>query len=136
MKTLELVAYFHRQLGRLDRTRFEDHETACAGELLTAHGEAEIRDLIDYAVREAAKTKFDMLFFNGIKRYVEPWTADRAQAKGRAQRAKAVENCPFCNEAGFLELREEGRGQLVVHPCPHRLELVTQIEEKLRSYRV
>ena len=136
VKTLELVAYFHRQLGRLDRTRFEDHETTCAGELLASHGEAEIRDLIDYAVREAAKTGFDMLFFNGIKRYVEPWTADRAQAKGRAQRAKAVENCPFCNEAGFLELREEGRGQLVVHPCPHRLELVTQIEEKLRSYRV
>jgi hypothetical protein len=28
VRALELVAYFHRQLGRLERTRFEDHETS------------------------------------------------------------------------------------------------------------
>ncbi|MBX3671012.1 MAG: replication initiator protein A [Rhodocyclaceae bacterium] len=136
VKTLELVAHFHRQLGRLDRTQFEEHETAFAGELLASHNEAEIRDLIGYAVQQAAKTKFDMLFFNALKRFVEPWAADRMRTKGRERQVKVVESCPFCNEAGFLELKEEGKGRLVMHPCPHQLELVTQIEERLRSYRV
>src|SRR3954452_15517421 len=34
VKALELVAYFHRRLGRLEHTRFADHETSYADELL------------------------------------------------------------------------------------------------------
>ena len=63
VKALELVAYFHRQLGRLEHTRFEDHETAYADELLATYSEAEIRDLIDYAIREGRQDQVsDALF--------------------------------------------------------------------------
>jgi hypothetical protein len=136
VKTLELVAHFHRLLGRHDRTSFEDHETTFAGELLAAHSETDIRDLIGYGIEEASKTGFAMLFFNGLKKYVEPWAANRARVKGRERQAKVVENCAFCNDDGFLVLRDEGRGRIIAHPCPHRLELVEHIEEQLRSSRV
>ena len=86
MKALELVAYFHRQLGRLEHTRFEDHETAYADELLAIHSEAEIRDLIDYAIAKAGETKFPMLFFGALKRYVAEWSAGEARRKEQERR--------------------------------------------------
>ena len=95
MKALELVAYFHRQLGRLERTRFEDHETAYADELLATHTEAEVRDLIDYAVAEAPKTKWEPLFFGSLKRFVEEWSASRSRAQERERRDRAMEACPL-----------------------------------------
>ena len=79
VKALELVAYFHRQLGRHERTRFEDHETSYADELLAKHTEAEVRDLIDYAVAEAPKTDWNPLFFGSLKRFVAEWSAGAAR---------------------------------------------------------
>jgi hypothetical protein len=130
------VAYFHRQLGRTTHMKFQEHETAYADELLATYGEADVRGLINHAIVEAAKTKFEMLFFGALKRYVAEWAAGRAKAAERARRARVVADCPFCNEDGFLQLREQGTGRLVMHLCPHRLEQVSRIEKHLSAFRL
>ena len=136
VKALELVAYFHRQLGRLERTRFEDHETAYADELLAKHTEAEVRDLIDYAVAEAPRTNWEPLFFGSLKRFVAEWSASIARRKKRERWEAAVAACPHCSKDGMLELREQGSGRLFVHECPHKLEHITKIEDGLNAYRI
>jgi hypothetical protein len=136
VKALELVAYFHRKLGRLERTRFEDHETAYVTELLAKYTEAEVRDLIDYAVAEAPRTNWEPLFFGSLKRFVDEWGANAARRKKRERWEATVAACPHCGKHGYIELREQGTGRLFMHLCPHRLELITKIEEGLNAYRV
>jgi hypothetical protein len=135
VKALELVAYFHRQLGRLEHTRFKDHETAYADELLATHSEAEIRDLIDHAIGKARETKFEMAFFNALKRYAPEWSASEARRKERERRVAVIKQCPHCSDAGMLELREQGTSRMVVHLCPHDPEHIAKIEETLNAHR-
>jgi hypothetical protein len=54
----------------------------------------------------------------------------------RETKATAPRRCSLCNEAGFLELRHIETGKLMVHRCPHELEMVTKIEQGLRAYRL
>jgi hypothetical protein len=137
VKALELVAHFHRQLGRLERTRFEDHETAYASELLATHTETEVRDLIDYAIEEAKRTKWaDMLYLGACKRFVDEWSAGAARRKNRERREATVAACPHCTKDGMLELREQGTNRVFVHLCPHKLEHIAKIEEGLKAYRI
>jgi hypothetical protein len=136
VKALELVAYFHRKLGRLERTRFEDHETAYSDELLKKHTEAEVRDLIDYAIAEAPRTNWEPLFFGSLKKFEAEWGESTARRKKRERWEATVKACPHCSKDGMLELRKQRTGYLFVHECPHRLELITKIEEGLNAYRV
>jgi hypothetical protein len=136
VKALELVAYFHRKLGRIEHTRFQDHETAFATELLAKHTEAEVRDLINYAVAEAPRTNFEPLFFGSLKKFVAEWSENATRRKKRERWEEAVAACPHCSKDGMLELRKQGTGYLLVHECPHKLELITKIEEGLNAYRV
>ena len=136
VKALELVAYFHRRLGRLEHTRFADHETSYADELLTTHGEAEIRDLIDHVIGKAKETKFEMAFFGALKRYAPEWAASEARRKEQERKAAVVSGCPHCSGGGMLELREQGTGRLFMHLCPHRIEHIAKIEETLNAFRV
>jgi hypothetical protein len=76
-----------------------------------------------------------MLFMGACKRFAEAWSKDRARTRERKRLVQAVKDCHLCNETGYLELKEQGTGRLIAHPCPHRLEQVVQIEEKLRSFR-
>ena len=47
-----------------------------------------------------------------------------------------MEACPLCNQDGFLELKEERTGRILVHLCPHSVEQVGKIEEHLHAYRL
>jgi hypothetical protein len=131
-KPLELVAFFHRTLGRT-QNNFAEHETAYADELLSAHSEEEVRDLILYASAEAERSKFDMLFFGALKRYVEPWRSDSKRKAERQARAARIKACKLCNEQGWIELRERTSRRLVTHPCPHDSEWIKRIEERLAA---
>ena len=134
VKALELVAHFHRLLGHT-QTRFEEHETAYADELLATHSDDEIRDLIAYGVERAGQTGFAMLYFGAVKRFLADWSANRTREKARARKAEAVSSCPFCNEAGYLELKEHATSRMLMHPCPHKAAQVSAIEERLRAVR-
>ncbi len=118
-KPLELVALFHQQLGRAT-SKFEEHETAYADELLARFSEAEIRDLIGYGVAAAKETHFDMQYFGALKRYVEAWGADAERRRQRSTVEGQIKACPFCNDAGYLELRERLTHRHFVLQCPHR----------------
>jgi hypothetical protein len=128
-KPLELVAHFHGELGR-DRQVFEDQETAYADELLTRHDETEIRDLIRYAVTAAKSTQFDMLYFSALKVYESAWAKEKEGRMHRNLTRERIEACPYCNESGFLELRERHTRRHTVHECPHSPELIAKIEEE------
>lgn len=132
---LRLVAQFHRALGRT-HVRFDDHETEYAKQLLAKHSEADLRDLIAYALGEAEKTKFEMRLFNGLKVYAEAWASNQARRAERARRQAAVKACPLCNEAGMLELKRQGTSEYLAHPCPHHVEHVVKIEERLNAHRI
>ena len=84
----------------------------------------------------AGKTKFPMLFFGALKRYVAEWSAGEARRKEQERRVALMKECPHCTENGVLELREQGTRRLIVHVCPHKLEHITKIEETLNAYRV
>ena len=129
VKALELVAYFHRSLGRLEHTRFADHETAYRRRALAIHSEAEIRDLIDYAIEKARETKFPMLFFGALKRYVAEWSAGEARRKER----EVVRDCPLGPACSNFGSRVRA---LFMHLCPHKLDHIAKIEETLNAFRV
>lgn len=115
---LELVAFFHDSLGR-SRSSFEEHETVYADELLDRHNPIELRDLIRYAVDEAKKTNFEMLYFGAVKRYIDAWAADRKRAADRNARQERIRACLLCNEHGFVEVRSRVTHQFSLFPCPH-----------------
>ena len=55
----------------------------------------------------------------------------RAKPADQVHQPKPVKRCSLCNDAGFLELRQAGTNQLIVHRCPHKRELVARIEKHL-----
>ena len=131
---LESVAYFHRKLGRA-QNHFAESETAYADELLASHSPDELRDLVDYAVDEAAKTGFEMLFFGALKRYLDPWLANKERRKEHERRAAEIRACSLCNSDGLLELTENSSRRLVAHRCPHDEAVVRKLEEQLDATR-
>ena len=132
---MELVAYFHKILGHELRT-FDDKETAFASSLLERYSVEDVRDLIEYAVRSAEQTKFQMQFLMAIKGYVPRWEIDKEHRGLVRQRRQAIAGCPFCNDIGYLTF-EDDDGKIVMHQCPHDASMVTAIEERkgLRWHR-
>ena len=117
-KPLELVAHFHRALGR-GHLSFQTHETDYADELLTRFDEHEIHDLIRYSIAAAKQTRFDMVYFGGLKRFVEAWTGDKQRADKRQLIRDRIEQCTYCNAQGYLELANGTAGTPSVRQCPH-----------------
>ena len=65
------------------------------------------------------------------------WGAGEARRKEQERKVALMQECPHCTEnAGVLELREQGTGRLIMHVCPHKLEHIAKIEETLNAYRV
>jgi hypothetical protein len=82
-----------------------------------------------------------------IERVLRPAPSKQPQTKARPRQtvhahvaenepSKAPQRCTLCNEAGYLELRHIETGELLVHRCPHTLEMVKRIEQGLRAYRI
>jgi hypothetical protein len=136
VQALELVQHFHRMLGRTDERVFGDQERAYAEELLGRFTPAEVRDLIAFTVEKGEPDKHPMRIFNVIKVYLDRWAADQTRRKRHVRQLTAMKACTLCNESGMLELKEHGTSRYVAHPCPHQIEQVSKIEERLRAYRV
>lgn len=134
-KPLELVAFFHRELGRTT-VKFQEHETAYADELLTRFSESEVRDLIRYSVAAAKETKFDMLYFGALKRYVDVWCADIEHRHRNNEIQNQIKACLYCNDAGYLELRERLTHRHFVLECPHQPEDITALIDQRSAERL
>lgn len=131
---IELVAHFHKLLGHEHRT-FDEKETAYASNLLERHNVEDIRDLIEYAVRAAAETKFKMQLFGALKTYVPRWEADKEHRKLERARRAAVAGCPLCDSVGYLRF-EDADGRIIMHPCPHEAGMIAAIEARKGLRRV
>ncbi len=124
------LADFHRRLGR-GQEEFAPKEVACARQLLSRYTPAEVRDLIDYALRRARETNFDMQWFGALSLYEAQWQAERRVLGAAAERQSAVAACRFCNEHGYLEFADGSVGS-----CPHDLGKVARINahKPVRGY--
>ena len=131
---LELVAYFHRLLGHEQHT-FDEKETAFAAKLLETHPIEAVRDLIEYAVNEAEKTKFAMQFLTAIKGYIPRWQVDSTHRAAERRRREEVTRCPLCDSAGYLTF-EAADGRIVMHLCPHEPAMIARIEEHKGLHRL
>jgi hypothetical protein len=82
---IELVSYFYKRLyqtDELDNMVFSDKDTDLAVSLLENHSFTDIQEWIDYAIRKAAETRFDMKTFGGVKVYgAEFWLNKKHRAK-------------------------------------------------------
>jgi hypothetical protein len=38
-----------------------------------------------------------------------------------------IEDCPYCNERGMLDLRNRGNGKIDIRPCSHNPEKIKQL---------
>lgn len=130
---LELVAYFHKLLGR-EHTTFQEKETAYASMLLEQYSYNEVFDLIDYATAAARETGFSMQFLGGIKQYVARWRTDRAHQMARMEHQATINACPYCDDSAHFILKD-GRGGFTAHSCPHDIAKITEIEERLGLHR-
>jgi hypothetical protein len=92
---LQLVAYFHELLGH-SQNSFTDKERSQAAELLKLYSDREARALIEHAVREGRKTKFQMQAFGAVLGYREGWAASRQRT-----------TCAICNGAGMVAITDE-----------------------------
>ena len=100
---LELVSYFYRQrLGVETLADFQSSpkEMELAREILKKYSPTEAQKLVDFALAEAPKTKFDIKTFGAIRQYLTPFVshlhavganARREEAYQREQVAKARE---------------------------------------------
>ena len=82
---MELVSYFYKRLYQLDELEeaiFSDKETAFAAELLGKYAFSDIQEWIDYAIRKALESRFDIKSFGGIKVYGnEFWLEKKRRTK-------------------------------------------------------
>jgi Replication initiator protein A len=106
-KPFELVAYFHERMGRKDNT-FLEKETAQASDLLEHYSEVDIRELIDYAVKNAPNTGYKMQYFGAVvATFLEPWEGERSTFQARERRQAAITACPLCDSAGYIQVKDQ-----------------------------
>jgi hypothetical protein len=92
---IELVSYFYKRLYQTDELEeavFSDKETAFAATLLEKYPFSDIQEWIDYAIRKARETRFDMKNFGGIKVYgTEFWLEKKRRTKQKEDEQKQRE---------------------------------------------
>ena len=92
---IELVSYFYKRLYQTDELEeaiFSDKETEFAATLLSKYSFSDIQEWIDYAIRKARETRFDMKSFGGIKVYgTEFWQEKRRRTKQKDDEQKQRE---------------------------------------------
>lgn len=104
-KPLELVAYFYERLYGNQETQqslmFSVKETEFAAMLLQNHSFEEAKELVDYALTQAPRTKFEMRSFGAIRTYLKSWLGSREDNKQRKQRELQLQQ-----DAQAVRLRE------------------------------
>jgi hypothetical protein len=129
---LALVVYFHRSLGH-EHNNFALSESAYALDLLKEHGFDELKAFVDFGIQEARKTGFKMQRFNALKVYADRWFGQRALSAERERRKRAIVECRFCGDDGYLRL-EDGHGAQSVRACPHDGAEIARYCERSGTY--
>ena len=86
---MELTAYFYRHLHKtetLEKPIFAAKDIEYAKRLLEQFGDADARDLMDFAIERAPETRFNMKTIRAVEVYLPQWQAERER---RTQRIEA-----------------------------------------------
>lgn len=108
MTPLHLVQYFHHQARGKENYQPIEKELNQATAILAQYGEVKARFLVDFAVREAAKTKFSMRTFGATYQYLieamqeyDYREMQRERQRRQEQQRAVITACPYCTEDGW-----------------------------------
>jgi hypothetical protein len=88
-KPLELVRHFYEQRygpHDVDELVFSPKETSLARSLLESRSFQECKDLVEYALREARSTDFDLQHFGGVRLYAAAYAASKETRRQRKEK--------------------------------------------------
>lgn len=89
----DLVAGFHARIGRT-ASRATAKELQQATDLISAHGVAAAEFIVEFAVEQAAQTRFRMRHFGAVSSYVDEALAELGRQRSKvASEARARERC-------------------------------------------
>jgi hypothetical protein len=116
---------FHKQLGH-ERKEFSPKEVVCMREMLVHYGDQGVRRFIDFGLKRARETSFDVQWFGGLRTLYEgEWQAiERKRAKAEQAQA-AIAACSVCDETGIIEFEEGSVGH-----CPHDMAKLARIHRQ------
>jgi hypothetical protein len=129
----ELVDYFYRVFHGTTQMFSSSKAINQAISLIARHGDELARFIVDFAHREAGKTKYQPQTFGGILQYapraVDEYTNENARRKAQA----TIATCTLCDRNGYATFNNE-QGSGVMIECPHDLEKIHYLETT-RNYR-
>jgi hypothetical protein len=122
-KPMSLVRHFYQRLYQTDSSIFDEFDVSekevnFASTLLDKHSFEEACDFIQYGLKEARKTKFDIKTFGGLKKYYPLYL------KGKEERAASVQR-----EQEQSKKREEER--IYNSYLTFRQGEITKVREKM-----
>ena len=85
----ELVKYFHKLFHAGEYRGSESKQIAQATTLISRHGSAQARHIVDFSHRAAKETKYDPQFFGGILQYTSQGLADYGRVRADHERRSA-----------------------------------------------
>jgi hypothetical protein len=116
---------FHKQLGH-EKQDFSPKEVTCMREMLACYGDDGVRRFIDFGVKKAKATSFDVQWFGGLRTLYEGEWQVTERKRAKAQESQAViAFCAVCNEVGMLEFEDGSVGR-----CPHELTMISSIHRQ------
>lgn len=132
----QLVNLFHKLTKGIEyRTYPNSKEAARAAEFLERFGLEKTIYIIEYGVRAAKRTNFEMRFFGGLQQYVDEAAAAFDKAEHEREVAEAIQKlrAERAREASFWE--ERGEELLAALPEPERERLIDRAcDELVREY--
>ena len=134
----DLVLTFYEKLkGRKDeRKRATMNELRLARQLLDVHGRAQAVALVEYALTEARRTKWDVQSFQAVARYESDFLAQREERQ-RAQTAEAARQSQIRLKAltsAYQDFVKDWVTELIDHLAPtERTALEKRAGERLGS---
>ena len=124
-----IVRLFYKLFHSAEVAYPQVKELTQANDLITQHGYEQACNIVKFAHRAAAETKYQPQTFSGILHYVTPALAAYENARQRQQAQTTIAQCEHCDSAGFLHFRQAD-GDVFSTPCPHDLQKIVAREKR------
>ncbi len=133
VKGIELVKYFHRRARGIDGYEIpaNSKESAQADDLLTTYGSEEARFIVDYAIREAARTHFNVKFFGAVLQYIPEAMTAFNKKRSVMQSEEAWARAEAARKLETTRIYEKGKQVLAALAAEKRDALHTEVRAEL-----
>ena len=124
----ELVEHFYQRFHGITHSTSKAISQAVA--LIAQHGTELARFIVDFAHREAGKTKYQPQTFGGILQYVPRAVAEHTNENAHRKAQQAMTDCTLCDRNGYATFTNE-QGSGTAMQCPHNLDTIHTIDTPL-----